>query len=77
MVMDNGWGGQYGLLASTEVRGWLAAVRDSLEVLELNEKKAITHSWAKYHLLAGQTALGIGEFDFSKTGNNKSSGISP
>ena len=71
LISDSGWGGEFGLLDRKEVRGWLAAAKNSLESCKLNGNGPLHHSWAQYHLLEGQTAIGVGDFNLTRQETTK------
>lgn len=66
IVQESGWGDRYGQISRNDVRGWLAIARESLEARRSEEGQRFRRSQAQRHLLAGQSAMGVGEFDFAR-----------
>ena len=57
------------------MRGLLKAAKERLELLRPDEIKEFRHTWAKMHLLSGQSAIGDGEFDFVRQETTKAIAI--
>jgi predicted ATPase len=64
MVQNAGWGDQFAAIARTDVLDWLEAAAESLEARGPDEREGLRRSWAIIHLVGGQSALGVGKFDF-------------
>jgi predicted ATPase/class 3 adenylate cyclase len=67
MVQDTGWGDQYAAVSRADVLGWLEAATKALDERALDQKEGLRLSWARIHLVAGQSAIGEGKFDFARS----------
>jgi predicted ATPase len=65
ILQDTGWGDKYAAVSRTDMRGWLEVASESLAARGPDEKEGTRHAQAKIHLLAGQAAIGTGEFDYT------------